>query len=462
MIYKIKKTFLVLIFLTLIFYSGYLITAYNQIHFNYKVFFYYFLLPVFLFITLIIVTVHRNQVFFINTLIILSSFAISIIFFEIFLFLGKDKIHINFLNNQKALLGTNFNSKSYFDQIISERKKGKDIYPLIYSINNKIALNIDDEQIFSFGGVSNKEILWCNDEGIYQTFFSDRYGFNNPDYLWDNEINIFLLGDSYLMGHCVDFDKTIAQRIRKVYPKTINLSYSMGGALNMLGSLSEYSIDKKPSLVIKFIYTNDIVDTYKEYQFNITKGYLNDDFQYLINKKDKINKATLELAYKVINNLSPSNEKNNKPNVFEIDKSLLDKNKIFSKNLFFSLLKLKQTRNFLQIPSLKSYAKNYDYAIYSQAIDKIKNKTNEINSNFLVVILPSYKMIGKTSLQIDKTIEILQKLDIDYININKIFTQDDIDRNQIFKFPSSHYNEYGYKLVSDTVLQYLDQKQYFK
>ena len=102
MIYKIKKTFLVLIFLTLIFYSGYLIISYNQIHFNYKVFFYYFLFPILLFITLIIVTLHRNQVFFINTLIILSSFAISITFFEIFLFLGKDKIHINFLNNQKA------------------------------------------------------------------------------------------------------------------------------------------------------------------------------------------------------------------------------------------------------------------------------------------------------------------------------------------------------------------------
>ena len=29
---------------------------------------------------------------------------------------------------------------------------------------------------YFFGGVSNKEILWCNDEGIYQTFFPDRYG----------------------------------------------------------------------------------------------------------------------------------------------------------------------------------------------------------------------------------------------------------------------------------------------
>ena len=461
MINKIKKSFFILTLITVILYFGYLINVFDQIHFNTKVIIYYFLFPSSLFIYLILVTLHKNQVFFINTLIILSSLTVSIILFEILLFLGKDKIHINFIEKQRILLGKDFNSKSYFDQIISERKKDNNIFPLIYSINDQIDLNVDNEKIYSFGGVGNKEILWCNDEGIYQTFFSDRYGLNNPDHIWDKEINIFLLGDSYLMGHCVDFEKTIAQRIRKKYPNTINLSYSMGGALNMLGALSEYTIGHKPNLVIKFIYTNDIVDTFKEYQFDTTRGYLNDELQYLVNKSDKVNKATLEIAIEIINDISLKEVKSNKPNVFEIDQSLLEKKFIFSKNSLIEISKLQQTRNFLQIPSLKSYALNYDYKIYSEVLDKIKTKTNEINAKLLVVILPSYKMIGKKSLQIDRTSEILQELDIEYINIHEIFNKDEIDRDKIFKFPSSHYNELGYKLVSDYVLKYVEQNQTF-
>ena len=461
MINKIKKSFFISTLITVILYFGYLINVFDQIHFNFKVFIYYFLFPSSLFIYLILVTLHKDQVFFINTLIILSSLTVSIIFFEILLFLGKDKIHINFIEKQQILLGNDFNSKSYFDQIISERNKDNNIFPLIYSINDQIDLKVDNEEIYSFGGVGNKEILWCNDEGIYQTFFSDRYGLNNPDHLWDKEINIFLLGDSYLMGHCVDFEKTIAQRIRKEYPNTINLSYSMGGALNMLGALSEYTIGQKPNLVIKFIYTNDIVDTFKEYQFDTTRGYLNDELQYLVNKSDKVNKSTLEIAMEIINNLPSKEAKSNKPNVFEIDQNLLEKKYFFSKNSLIEISKLQQTRNFFQIPSLKSYALNYDYKMYSEVLDKIKSKTNEINSKLLVVILPSYKMIGKKSLQIDRTSEILQELDIEYINIHEIFNKDEINRDQIFKFPSSHYNELGYKLVSDYVLKYVKQNQTF-
>ena len=40
--------------------------------------------------------------------------------------------------------------------------------------------------------------------GYYAIDQSDRYGFNNEDYLWElDQIDIIILGDSYAYGECV-------------------------------------------------------------------------------------------------------------------------------------------------------------------------------------------------------------------------------------------------------------------
>ena len=130
-------------------------------------------------------------------------------------------------------------------------KSGKTIYPRIYSVNGASPITIFNKKYYAFGGVPNSKILFCNDSGKYQIFESDRYGFNNPDIIWEKNIDLVLLGDSYIMGHCIDQEKTISNTLNKSF-NTLNLSYSMGGTLNSLGVLSEYALNLEPKLVIYF------------------------------------------------------------------------------------------------------------------------------------------------------------------------------------------------------------------
>ena len=48
-------------------------------------------------------------------------------------------------------------------------------------------------------------------------FFTDRYGFNNSDKIWDEErIDYVLIGDSFIEGYCQNNENTIAENLRKL------------------------------------------------------------------------------------------------------------------------------------------------------------------------------------------------------------------------------------------------------
>ena len=53
--------------------------------------------------------------------------------------------------------------------------------PPISYLNNK------DLDLFPFSGVSNSKTIYQNENGYYMIYDSDRFGFNNPDYEWDNK-----------------------------------------------------------------------------------------------------------------------------------------------------------------------------------------------------------------------------------------------------------------------------------
>ena len=66
--------------------------------------------------------------------------------------------------------------------------------------------------LFSGRSIWNKLFLYqvyltqnnsFNESGYYSIYKSDRYGFNNPDYVWDkNEIDLVIIGDSFAHGAC--------------------------------------------------------------------------------------------------------------------------------------------------------------------------------------------------------------------------------------------------------------------
>ena len=48
-------------------------------------------------------------------------------------------------------------------------------------------INETNQTIFPLSGISNRQTLFCNNDGYYPINQSDRYGFNNPDIEWDKK-----------------------------------------------------------------------------------------------------------------------------------------------------------------------------------------------------------------------------------------------------------------------------------
>ena len=42
-------------------------------------------------------------------------------------------------------------------------------------------------EIFPLSNSSYSKTIYCNENGYYSIYESDRYGFNNPDEQWDKE-----------------------------------------------------------------------------------------------------------------------------------------------------------------------------------------------------------------------------------------------------------------------------------
>ena len=70
-----------------------------------------------------------------------------------------------------------------------------------------------------------KEIVVCNERGDWWRYKSDRYGYNNPDEVWDEKfIDLAFVGDSFTHGSCINGEKIYVELLRDNYAKTLNLA----------------------------------------------------------------------------------------------------------------------------------------------------------------------------------------------------------------------------------------------
>ena len=83
----------------------------------------------------------------------------------------------------------------------------------------------------------------------------DNHGFRNPDSIWaEDHWQVAILGDSFGAGICVKADQTIAAHLRSVWPLTANVSVSWTSPVDQYAIFREYVVDHKPSVVVWLLY----------------------------------------------------------------------------------------------------------------------------------------------------------------------------------------------------------------
>lgn len=367
-------------------------------------------------------------------LIILSiSLIIALYLFEGFLTFQKQTLKEQLLkeNIYEKETGEKWDKRSKFE-IYNDLKKSDDEIVVVLGPRNHIFKNYP---IFPLSGISNSKTIYCNEHGYYSIYQSDRHGFNNPNFEWDQkEIEYLLVGDSFTHGACVNRPHDISSVLRTITNKSVlNLGYGSDGPLLEYATLREY-LNKNVKKII-WVYTerSDLNDLLKEKEDNILINYLNDMnyTQNLKHRQDEIN----DLAMKIIKEEGKKDDKE------------------VSNFNFKKFLRLYKTRN-------KIFSKIFVPAPvpeFKKIIQLTKNLVEKNESELFFVYLPTYSHYQD---DFDITNYNLVKGIVNDLGIKLIDMHEEVfkkEENPLKLFPfeqSAHYTIEGYKKVAETIFKH--------
>ena len=418
---------------------------------------------------LLVYTFYKSEIFwngdyrnYYKTYYIISSILIC---FSIITFFIKDEVKIYLIISGISLIVSLYLFEGYLtfkpqfskDHLLKEqfyekqtgkkwdRRNKLDIYKDLKMTNKNITLFVPPKAFFDkkynilpLSGISNSETIYCNENGYYSIYQSDKYGFNNPDDEWDKkEIKYLLIGDSYTHGACVNRPNDISSILRNLSNKSVlNLGIGGNGPLSEYATLREY-INNSVKKVI-WIYTpNDFFNLSYELKNEILLKYLDKNFTQNI----KLKQYEVDiLSKKLINE---------------------ERAKITKQNIIF-FLKLKKTRNILnnylpedQQPNFK--ANKFLINEFIKILNLAKNLIKQNNSEFYFVYLPEY---SHYKVNYDNTDYILVKnivneLKIPFIDIHKEVFEKEQNPLKLFPFElHGHYNIDAYKKVAETIYKF--------
>lgn len=145
----------------------------------------------------------------------------------------------------------------------------------------------DGKPIMPVSGLANRTIYTQ-----YGTHPSDRFGFKNPDGVWDEaQRSIVFVGDSFTYGADVAPEVGFVERLRRRGYPVINLGCGGNGPLAELASLVEYGHLADPATIVWVYYEgNDLTkDLPSELQIPLLAGYLDlSHFQGLARRNEVV------------------------------------------------------------------------------------------------------------------------------------------------------------------------------
>ena len=423
-----------------------------QIHHQRKFFDYYkkYYLLSLIFFTFSIVTLFLKKELTQKIILFLSSIIFSLYLIELFLMLKPDNPFSQMISDDKKL-GVEFDSRSKVEFYSDSIKKNPD---LVMAIPGMQIIN-KGKTILRFGGISNRKTVLCNESGQYVVYQSDRYGFNNPDEEWEKEkIDFLLVGDSFTHGYCVNTENTMSGNLillKKNNNGVINLGAVGSGPIAQYASLREYLPIKKVKNVLWMFYGgNDITDFNLDLNNEILLKYINDKnfTQNLKTKQKIIDKILINLQNKIY--LSKKKDFIKLYNVrsffteYTYKPSSKDQaNKKFFKEKKFKDL-VKQVNEFVESQGANLYfvyLPPYVSLLSNDELKSVKNLDYKDNE------LANYQQYGEI-------IKIINDLNIPVIDLKKEVFDKSEDPFAFYPFglPGKHYNELGYKKISETIL----------
>lgn len=433
---KIKFLTIILIILTIT--SCYLISVRfdNSLSIN-KPTYLYFCIPIIFFIFSIVTLFLSKKKLFLTTYLMIIILLISYsteTFLRFVIYKDINKLRKTYFEKN------NFDTRTKFEILdeINKKKLDKTI-----SVPPQNFLSKDNKNILPLSGISNKMTIFCNESGYFNSYFSDRYGFNNNDKIYDeDEIFSIFIGDSFTQGECVNSQNNLTSNLQsKNFFKEkniLNLGYGGNGPLLSYATLREYFNKNKNIKYVFWLYyePNDLIELSREVNDNILKKYLK-NFSFSQNLILKQKKIDFIINKKIQNEIVQFNQ-----------------NKIKNKNKFESFISLDSIRKYFFELTNRSIKKNNEIIdLFSIVVKNFKNFSNKENFEPIFIYLPG-KEFNEGSIYYKDIISLLNREKIKLIDLS---SSNFYKKNDFYPKYGGHFNEEGYDELSTKIHNKLSQ-----
>jgi hypothetical protein len=329
---------------------------------------------------------------------------------------------------------------------------------------------LDGADVFPLAGISQVPTALCNDWNELIVYDSDEHGFNNPTGIWDrDQIDIVSVGDSFTHGVCVAPNRNATALIGGVYKNTINLGWIGTGPYTHAAIIKEYVGSLKPRIVLWFFFEgNDLEDLVATPQLHpLLTRYLDDSGfrQNLLSKQPEIDQNLIRFIDESIKDapdpdIEPLRKelieeagrersmKRHLSDVFRLRNLVTRINNVtgFVGDSFIEAANNDVSKFKLLLRDSRDYVQTWDgdlYIVYLPTWDRYKSNPGSLNKTFVTDVH-------------DRVMSMALELDIPVVDITEAFDAHPDPFSLWLGRMNVHYNEDGYRLVADTVLNAIE------
>lgn len=363
--------------------------------------------------------------------------------------------------------GVTWDTRDKVEVIADLRKQGKDAHttmaPSVFIESDGIT--VQSEKIFPFSGISRTTNVFCNEMGTYSIYESDEHGFNNPVGAWKGQVDVAVIGDSFVHGACLKQGEDIASQLRGKGYRSLNLGIGGTGPIIYSAVLKEYAEPVRPKVVVWSYYAVDIRDPIAEKESPTLMRYL-DGTGFTQNlfanqdRTDRLIRGYYESAYqKRLDELTELRKKRR-----EIVTARLLKNGLM-------LTKLRERlRNLGGRDVVTEGREEEKLQLFVKTLRFAKERTEAIGGKFVFMYLPDWYAYGAPydtyGIKVDANfllrqdvLRITREMGIPVLDIQAEVFDKNPDPLSLFNWRTyGHYNLEGYTAVSNRLVEFLKEQ----